>query len=338
VKLERLWYSNETSLLSLPLALASLPFRAAVGLRSAAYSSGVFRSRRIEGAKVVSVGNLTVGGSGKTPVVIFLAQWALACGAKVAVQTRGYGRRSTGDVVFDSTSMPSLEEAGDEPRLIARRCPGVRVYVGGDRVSLAERARSEGAAFILLDDGFQHRRLARDVDLVVIDDLGNGHLMPWGPLREPASALSRATFAWVKRGEARGAKLVVRAAHEASSWVDDRGNEQPLGALSGVDVVALAGIARPERFLASVRATGATIASSHLHVDHHSFTAADLDRVRDDMKGLGVPVVTTEKDAERLPADFPVWKLRLGVQVSDGLDLLASTLGLDATLAPNAKA
>jgi tetraacyldisaccharide 4'-kinase len=328
VNLERLWYSRETSLLSVPLALASIPFRAGVALRSAAYSSGLLKARRIEGAKVVSVGNLTVGGSGKTPVVIFLAQWALACGVKVAVQTRGYGRHATGDVVFDSSALPSVETAGDEPRLIARRCPGARIYVGPDRAALAGRARADGATLLILDDGFQHRRLARDVDLVVIDDLGNGHLMPWGPLREPASALARATFAWIKSGEV-PARAAVRAVHEPSGWIDEHGKDQSLGALKGVGVIALAGIARPERFVASVRATGAEVASSHLRPDHHLFTAADLDRVRDDVKRLGAPVVTTEKDAERLPADFPCWKLRLGVRVTEGLEALAAALGLD---------
>ncbi|MFT3838157.1 MAG: tetraacyldisaccharide 4'-kinase [Myxococcaceae bacterium] len=314
--------------------MASLPFRAGVAMRSAAYSSGLFKPARIEGAKVISVGNLTVGGSGKTPVVIFLAQWALACGAKVAIQTRGYGRASSSDVVFDSSALPSISDAGDEPRLIARRCPGARVYVGAERKALAERARADGATVVILDDGFQHRQLARDVDLVVVDQLGNGHLMPWGPLREPPSALSRATIAWVKSGEAQGAKAVVRAAHEAIGWIDERGKEHPLEALKGVDLIALAGIARPERFLASIRATGATVASSHLRPDHHLFTSADLERVREDVKRLGTPVVTTEKDAERLPEDFPVWKLRLGVQVTEGAEPLAAALGWDGARRP----
>jgi tetraacyldisaccharide 4'-kinase len=237
-------------------------------------------------------------------------------------------------LTFDASLLPEAEEAGDEPRLIARRCPGVRLYVGADRVASALRAQEDGAKLLLLDDGFQHRRLARDVDLVVVDGTGNGHLMPWGPLREPACAIARASFVWLKgAGVSPGSKPIVRAEHVAVSWIDAAGAEQPLESLRGQSVVALAGIARPRGFLDSLNAAGVTLAAAHLYGDHHRFTAAELEACTADAKRLNARVVTTEKDAERLPDGFEASRLRLGVRVTEGLDALAAALGLDPALA-----
>ncbi len=344
--LERTWYPESTARASpaaLPLALLSVPFRMGVALRGAAYDAGLFRATKVEGAKVVSVGNLQVGGAGKTPVVIFLATWALAAGRRVAVLSRGYGRTSGADVVFDGTALPELRDAGDEPRLIARRCPQAKLYVGADRARLAVRARAEGADFLLLDDGFQHRRLARDVDLVVLDaqsGFGNGHLLPWGPLREPRSALLRAGLVWLKSTDGQGlpapreAKRVVRARHVAASWVDPTGVEQPLDALRDRRVVALAGLARPGGFLNSLGDADVHVVASHLFPDHHAFTAEELQAARVQAAGLGAEVACTEKDAERLPPTFAAWKLRLGVQVLEGLESLATVLELPVDRAP----
>src|SRR6185436_15940539 len=137
----------------------------------------------------------------KTPVVIFLAELAARAGKKVAVLSRGYGRASRADVRFDAANLLPASEVGDEPRLIAQRCPEATVWVGRDRAALARQARDAGAEVLLLDDGMQHRRLARDVDIVVVDaaaGFGNGRLLPAGPLREPLSQLSRASFVWLR--------------------------------------------------------------------------------------------------------------------------------------------
>src|SRR5262249_45604722 len=200
---ERLWYpdpaeARSTSVGLGPLRMAELLFRAGAGLRNALEDRGVLRSERVAGPKVISVGNLTVGGAGKTPAVIHLAGLFSGNGQRVAVLSRGYGRRSSHDVVV--TPLTPFSMAGAEPLLIARPCPAAVVLVGSNRVALAKRARDEyGAEVILLDDGMQYRSLARDVDIAVIDEavgLGNGRLLPRGPLREPPAALRRSSLLW----------------------------------------------------------------------------------------------------------------------------------------------
>ncbi len=206
--IERVFYPSEPepwgrrALLS-PLTAVSWTYGAAVRLRGALYDTGLLRAERVEGLRVISVGNVNVGGTGKTPAVLHLAELLVREGRKVGILTRGYGRGSKEPLTFIGTEpLPSVEDAGDEPLLLARRCPAVRLFVGADRVASAYRARDEfGLDTVLLDDGFQHRRLARDEDLVVVDEsvgLGNGHMLPRGPLREPRSALRRATLFWIR--------------------------------------------------------------------------------------------------------------------------------------------
>ena len=146
-----------------PLTGLSWGFGAGVWLRGALYDRGVLVPERIDGLRVISVGNLHVGGTGKTPAVLHLAQQLVAAGRRVGVLSRGYGRGSKAPCVFrGSEALPSVDEAGDEPLLIARRCPQVLLLVGADRCALARRARDEfHLDTVLLDDGFQHRRLAQ---------------------------------------------------------------------------------------------------------------------------------------------------------------------------------
>src|SRR4051812_63632 len=198
--LERIWYQDQMSLAARALAIPELAFRAAASVRNALYDRGALRSVRAGNARVISVGNLTVGGSGKTPAVIHLATLLSGAGRRVFVLSRGYGRRSRTPVIFRASDAPSWEDAGDEPLLIARRCPDVTLMVGADRAALALEAVRRGAEVILLDDGFQHRRLHRDLDLLVVDGavgFGNGRLLPRGPLREPLSSLRRAGLIWL---------------------------------------------------------------------------------------------------------------------------------------------
>ncbi len=206
--IERVFYPPEPedwgrrALLS-PLTALSWSYGAAVRLRGALYDAGLLRAERVEGLRVISVGNLNVGGTGKTPAVLHLADLLVREGRKVGILTRGYGRSSKVPLTFTGAGpLPSVEDAGDEPLLLARRCPQARLFVGADRVAAAYRARDEyGLDTVLLDDGFQHRRLARDEDIVVVDEavgLGNGHMLPRGPLREPRSSLRRATLLWLR--------------------------------------------------------------------------------------------------------------------------------------------
>ncbi|WP_217442135.1 tetraacyldisaccharide 4'-kinase [Myxococcus sp. CA039A] len=352
-----------------PLTALSWTYAAAVRLRGALYDLGMLRAERVEGLRVISVGNLNVGGTGKTPAVLHLAELLVREGRKVGILTRGYGRRSQEPCTFTGAeSLPPVEDAGDEPLLLASRCPSVRIFVNADRVSSAWRARDDyGLDTVLLDDGFQHRRLARDENLVVVDEavgLGNGHMLPRGPLREPASSLRRATLLWVRTstppcataspivsraGEAPRAPFDaralglpaegeglprVRARYGPSAWVDPSGGLHPTEALSGQGVLALAGLGRPGGFLKTLRSLGVEVLDAALFPDHHRFTVDELRDVEARAAKLGaVKVVTTEKDAVRLPVGFLAWKVRLGVDVLEGESHLRRALGLSGASA-----
>lgn len=324
-------------LLRSPLALVAGWIGANVLVRNWLYDVELLGAKRVEGLRVVSVGNLTAGGAGKTPVVAFLAERLLRAGVRVAVLSRGYGRRGRAVEPVRGPPWPSFERVGDEPLLLARRLPGLDVWVGGDRVELAHRARAAGATVALLDDGFQHRRLGRAVDVVVLDEavgLGTGHLIPWGPLREPPSALSRASLLWLRMAEQPvslpplpGGVPVVRARHAPSELVGADGAARPLSALAGRRVVGFCGIARPSSFDRTLAGLRAEVVSVRAFRDHHAFRPEDLAELQASATAAGAELVTTEKDAVRLPEGFPVWVVRLGVSVLSGEEELARVLG-----------
>jgi len=190
-------HQKETSgLLSVVLAFFSVLYGAGVKLRLRAYSGGLFKRKSLPGV-VVSIGNLTVGGTGKTPAVIMLAKWALNEGFRVALLSRGYGGRYRKKVleVSDGNSIKAdPRDAGDEPYLLAKKLSGIPVVVSGKRYAAGIFAHEKfGCNFFILDDGFQHMELRRDLDLALIDaekPFGNGHLLPRGPLREPVDQLA----------------------------------------------------------------------------------------------------------------------------------------------------
>ncbi|WP_395848379.1 tetraacyldisaccharide 4'-kinase [Cystobacter fuscus] len=322
-----------------PLELLSWGYGAGVRLRGALYDAGWLRGERVEGLRVISVGNLNVGGTGKTPAVLYLAELLVREGRRVGILTRGYGRGSKEPLSFTGRErLPSVEEAGDEPLLLARRCPEARLLVGADRRALARRARDEyGLEVVLLDDGFQHRRLARDEDVVVVDEavgFGNGRMLPRGPLREPLDALKRATLVWVR---ASSMPVVdwppitaprVRTLYRPTGWVDPEGALHPPGALEGRPVLALAGLARPGGFVRTLEELRVEVRGTAFFADHHHFSARELVEVRERAVRLGARVVTTEKDRVRLPVDFETWAVRLGVEVLEGEAHLRRALGL----------
>ena len=349
-RLAEAWYdpapSSGARLLLGALAPAGWAFGAAARLRGAAYDRGLLPVSRAP-VPVLSVGNLAVGGAGKTPVVLALAERLLARGARPAVLTRGYGATVNRARVVCAGDGPCLDasEAGDEPTLLARRLPALVVLAGPDRAALAERAvRDHGATVCLLDDGLQHRRLHRDLDLVVLDasaPLGNGRRLPAGPLREGIEALDRAHLVWLSRADRPGPGLdallaeaearglpVVRSRYRPTALVDVAGGApEPVDALAGARVLALSGIARPEGFRRTLEALGAEVVAEARFPDHHRFAAAELEAVRAEAEAAGARIVTTEKDAARLGAGAgEVRALRVDVELLEGEAALAAAL------------
>jgi tetraacyldisaccharide 4'-kinase len=289
------------------------------------YETGLFRTMHLN-HPVVSVGNLTLGGTGKTPLVIALAERFQNEGFRPIVLSRGYKRSSKGILVVSRGDGPitTWKESGDEPFLIAQRLPGVAVVVGADRYQagrLAERA-GLGNLFIL-DDGFQHRRLFRNVDLVTIDpaEWAEGEkLLPNGRWREPRSAIQRAQAACIQEKPgwivpplpipAFRVQTVIDGIYNGSDQVDP-------SLLRGEGVVAFAGIAKPERFFEALESLGITLARRIEFPDHHAFTPKEMTEIS--TKGTRALLVTTEKDSVRLEGtgvgDF--LHLRISANISE---------------------
>lgn len=331
--LESLWYPTRESLpraLALsPLTVLSAGYGGLMGLRQQLFRSGVLRSERVLGVRVLSVGNLNVGGTGKTPAVIALAE-RLRTRTLVAVVTRGYGRQSGEPLDIEPGQVRSPLLAGDEPLLISART-GVPVLVDRDRVRATQRARDRyGARVVILDDGMQHLRLARDLDMVVVDEavgFGNGRVIPRGPLREPLIGLERAGLIWLRESSQpvplpAFAAPVIRVRYVPSVWIRPDGQTERLDALSGRRVIALCGIARPSRFERTLAELGVERVQTFAFADHHAFKPDELARVRSAAERADATLVTTEKDRVRLPAGFPALALRLEVRVRAGEDVL----------------
>ncbi len=285
-------------------------YRAALGAKNTAYARGWLPSRRLQ-APVISIGNLSVGGAGKTPLVIRLAELLAGRGFAVDVLSRGYGRFGRGAERVqagpehepgDLSSHTAAARYGDEPLLIARTS-GVPVYVGASRYEAglaAERDQKQGQVH-LLDDGFQHRQLARAVDIVVLhrSDFTAG-LLPAGRLREPLSALRRASVAVLRVEDEAFAPELRRRFPGLPVWSMTR--EIVLESSEG-RAVAFCGIAHPEEFFASLTRAGVSLAASLAFRDHHAYTDADVAALAGKVAATGeVRLLTTEKDLVRLSA------------------------------------
>jgi tetraacyldisaccharide 4'-kinase len=304
------------------LAPAELLFRAGVRVRNAWFDRQGRASRAP--VPVISVGNLAVGGTGKTPLVAWLARRLAAEGHAPAIVSRGYGGTAgPGPLVVSAGGGPRLDAriAGDEPLLLARAVPEAIVIVGSDRVEGAGTAASLGASIVLLDDGFQHRRLARELDVVLLDGhapFSTRRMLPAGPLREPPSSLRRAgvvvltRLAETDRAEDAVRRVrktgfagpVLRAGHAATGFVSREGRpvEPP------ARVVAFCGIGDPARFRADLTARGVAVLGFHAFRDHHVLSAPEIRRLAEEARRHGVPLATTEKDLVRLePAGPRPW-------------------------------
>lgn len=292
--------------------------------------TGGGRQRRLT-QPVISVGNLRVGGSGKTPVVAHIARLLQAHGDRPAILSRGYARQEPADgvtIVSDRSMVrTNVEHAGDEPFLLARALPGVPVLVCTNRYDAGLQAESKfGATVHLLDDGFQHVRLARDIDLLLVDasDLTD-RVLPAGRLREPVAngAAAHAVIAPVTDQAAANAIASQVGVSTAFTMTRELGALVSLaGPLPSPDtpLLAVAGIARPERFFNDLRAEGARVVGTLVFPDHHAFTAADLEQIVAAAHEHGATsVVTTEKDAVRMQglerAGIPFAAVPLSVRI-----------------------
>lgn len=300
-------------------------FRLLLGAREKMYEKGLFRTLRLN-HPVVSVGNLTLGGTGKTPLVIALAERFRNEGFSPVVLSRGYKRSSKGILIVSRGDGPIVKwgESGDEPFLIARRTTGVAVVVGADRFEAGRLAEREGLGnLFILDDGFQHRRLFRNVDLVTIDpaEWAEGEkLLPRGRWREPKSAIQRAQAACIQGKLGWTIPSLPIPTFQIQTVLDgiykgcDRIDHKSLRAQA---VVAFAGIAKPERFFDALESLGITVARRVQFSDHHAFTPEEIAEIS--KQRTNELLITTEKDAVRLEGtglgDF--LHLRISANISE---------------------
>ena len=327
-RLTRMWYREPRPSLLQPL---SWLYGAVLGLRRRAYAAGWLVTER-PGRPLVVVGNLTVGGTGKTPLTVWLARELGAHALKVGILSRGYG--GSGREPREVLPGADWREVGDEPLLIARRS-ACTTFVAVDRVAGARALAAHGVDVIVCDDGLQHLRLGRDCNIVVVDGargFGNARLLPAGPLREPLAALSRADLV-VVNGPAlhpslaralpqQGVFTMQLAASEALP-LEAPATPRPLASFAGQRVHAVAGIGNPQRFFAQLRACGIEVLE-HAFPDHHPFKAAELEF------GDQLPVLMTEKDAVKCTslAAARLWYVPVTASFSggDAAALLAAVL------------
>jgi tetraacyldisaccharide 4'-kinase len=286
-RLQRIWYDAAP----VPFWLAGLVpvYRALRGLHLSMYRMGLRRSVRL-GVPVVVVGNLTVGGSGKTPLVIALVDALRARGFRPAIVSRGYGGTQRAAVALDDA--PDPRRYGDEPSLMRRRA-GVPVAVGRDRAKAAALLVSRGANVVIADDGLQNPSLARDIEICVIDGqrrFGNERMLPAGPLREPLSRLADIDFRLCNGARAERGEIPMRLVGEVAVAVAGASRTRPLASFSRQRVHAIAAIGNPGRFFTGLQARGIDVIA-HPFADHHAFVASDL------VFGDTLPVLMTEKDA-----------------------------------------
>jgi tetraacyldisaccharide 4'-kinase len=343
-RLLRAWREGRIGPLGLILTPASWAYRAGFLAREAAYRRGWLARGRLS-CPVVSVGNIAVGGTGKTPAVEMVARWLVEDGRRVAIVSRGYGRRAAAPVELVSdggTPRLPAEQAGDEPLLLARRLPGVAVVVGADRLAAGRWAVAElRPDVVLLDDAFQQRRLLKDVEIVCLDaraPWGAGGLFPRGTLREPRAALARAHLVVLTRADRRRnlaglfqeiGQYASPAPCLATDYVIEglrdlgSGAPEPREAIAGRGVLAFAGIAAPERLAEALAGLGAIVRGVVAFPDHHRYRRQDLVAVVHRARVVGASLlVTTEKDAVRLgPVELesrgdalPVWALGVRLQ------------------------
>lgn len=334
------------------LGLAAMLYGAAVRIRSLGYDHGFIAAETLP-CPVISVGNITVGGTGKTPMTIYIAELARDLGYRTVILSRGYGggAETSGGIVSDGKNLrmsPSM--AGDEPFMMARRLAGIPVLVGADRRRMGRAAiKAFSPNLIVLDDGFQHRRLKRDLDLVLVDDrtfFSNGRLLPRGLLREPASAMCRADALILTRCDlphsdsfrrlaamAPGKPLFmsfhlpyidgVYTGQEAVLQTRCRFAEDDFSLLRDAGVFVFSGIARNGEFLRMISEKAKSVPGFMAFPDHHPYTDAECEDIVRRAESLSADyLVTTEKDYIRIMGRLhtPIPLVVVGVRIEFGPD------------------
>ena len=313
----------------------SIPYCWVVRCRNGLFDLGLKKTYAAP-VPVVSVGNLTLGGTGKTPCVEYIARFFRRLEKRVAILSRGYGTR---------------EGRNDEALVLEENLPDVPHLQGADRVALVQTAVEElESEVLILDDGFQHRRLRRDLDIVLIDATapwGHGYLFPRGLLREPPSSLRRAHLAMITRCDLVNTEVVqgirqrisrlapelpiVTTTHRPAAWINADRATQPLESVTG-PCAAFCGIGNPDAFRASLTNLGLELTSWRTFPDHHAYTREDIDGLRKWAGELppNVNVVTTQKDLVKIRlarlGDHELWALQIQLQVVDGEELLEQKL------------
>ncbi len=315
-------------------------------IRNFAYDRAWIRSHKLP-VPVISVGNLTAGGTGKTPIVIFLAEWYLSRKRRVGILSRGYGRKSKDpQIVVPGRQKVTPEDVGDEPFLMLRALKEVGLAVDKRRERGGEQLLTQMPVDVfLLDDGFQYRRLKKDLEIVVLDarkPFDNGWLIPAGFLREPPTALKRASLIWLTRvNQANNLaekirlircfsqKPIVQSVHAPVRFCALNGKEKlPLEALSGVEAIAFCAIGQPEAFRKDLENLGVRLKAFRAFGDHHRYTVQDVEELKNLAQGKNVKyILCTEKDAVKIPnADARFWFLKISIQIVANRQILLDLL------------
>ena len=326
------------------LRASAVPYSLAMRLRAASYGLGLLRVRRLP-RPVISVGNITVGGTGKTPMTVWLARYLMARGLRVAVLSRGYGGRLEGSVAIVSDGTRRLltpAEAGDEPCLLADLVPGLMVIIGSDRYRAGRLAmESLSPDVFILDDGFQHLRLHRDLNILLLDarqPFANGRILPAGFLREPVSAVGRADMAVFTRCSDDEPVTVTlpfnlptcRARHRLSGFTTFSDSTlRRFGELAGLRGVAFAGIADPAGFFDELEREGAVLAATLAFPDHTGYGDEECAALARLLRSTRADyLITTAKDAVKLKAlgneEVPCYVASLELELSDPAPLIES--------------
>jgi len=339
----------------------SAGFRMGVALRMAAYRHGWFTTRRLN-RPVVSVGNLSVGGTGKTPFVEFLAGLLVERGWKPGILTRGYGRRKGPKIIAIEPRAgrePDPRDVGDEPALLAKKLPDVPIVVCADRYSAGLWAEEKfNVNLHILDDGFQHFALARDVDIVLLDStkgVSGQALLPAGRLREPITALRRAHMVILTRAEladpapteAQVRRInpkaeIFRCATKVKGLLNiSSGALEKLSPSQSEPIYAFCGIGNPSAFFSDLEKWGFTVASRNAFPDHHIYQAKEIDRLITCAWESGAKkLITTEKDALNLPqrdkTEIPIFACVVQTEVSEGASFEEALLERLQTVRVNA--